>query len=116
MLASLPAATKFIVAVVLVGTWYGNASSTSVEGGMTEATLSPVLTSARKEAVASEEWTTLILDGGTPKGRQSSQERRRRNRAGVVDRSNYGRRSLSTSIISSNEDVFGCCVFHHYLG
>ncbi|CAM9609127.1 unnamed protein product [Ectocarpus fasciculatus] len=65
MLASLPAAAKFIVAVVLVGTWYGNASSTSVQGGVTEATLSPVSASARKEAIASEGWTTLILDGGT---------------------------------------------------
>lgn len=65
MLASLPAAAKFIVAVVLVGTWYGNVSSTSVEGGVTEAMLSPVPAPARKEAIASEGWTTLILDGGT---------------------------------------------------
>ncbi|CAM9672737.1 unnamed protein product [Ectocarpus sp. 6 AP-2014] len=65
MLPSLPAASKFTLAVLLVGTWYGNVSSTSVEGGVTEATLSPVSAPARNEAITSEGWTTLILDGGT---------------------------------------------------
>ncbi|CAM9450923.1 unnamed protein product [Ectocarpus sp. 4 AP-2014] len=64
MLPSLPAASKFIVAF-LVGTRHGNVSSTSVEGGVTEASLSPVSASAQNEAIASEGWTTLILDGGT---------------------------------------------------
>lgn len=65
MLASLPATSKFIVAVFLVGTWHGNVSSTSVEGGVTEATLLPVSAPARNEAIAFEGWTTLILVGGT---------------------------------------------------
>ncbi|CAB1099182.1 unnamed protein product [Ectocarpus sp. CCAP 1310/34] len=66
MLPSLPAASKFIIAVFLMGTWHGNVSSTSsVEGGVTEATLSPVSAPARNESIASEGWTTLILDGGT---------------------------------------------------